>query len=342
MKVQNKTRKSNFFKKLFIKFCRFFDYEIVDQGDLSFPTANKKGSKNLSSLGIQSLVIPMGKIKIKRQIRALDIILRTCASVNMLTQSKKRIFKSNKEDYSLKTLVSLINSIKNNKKIFKNIKVKLTIIDHNSNKKVIEKFEKLLKKQVFKSEILNLDINFYKKKIKKINQQGKKVTDNQISNMSNINQSLNIGKNCDDLVYFVEDDYLHKKDAIEEMILSYERISSQIDRELIMCPADYPYLYNKIKNTKILLGNNYHWRSVEESLCTFLTSKKLINKHFKKFVSACEFEHYPFEKPFHDIYKKELCISPIPALAVHFTNINSIYGLSPLIDYEKLWKENKT
>jgi len=342
MKVQNKTRKSNFFKKLFIKFCRFFDYEIVDQGDLSFPTANKKGSKNLSSLGIQSLVIPMGKIKIKRQIRALDIILRTCASVNMLTQSKKRIFKSNKEDYSLKTLVSLINSIKNNKKIFKNIKVKLTIIDHNSGKKVIEKFEKLLKKQVFKSEILNLDINFYKKKIKKINQQGKKVTDNQISNMSNINQSLNIGKNCDDLVYFVEDDYLHKKDAIEEMILSYERISSQIDRELIMCPADYPYLYNKIKNTKILLGNNYHWRSVEESLCTFLTSKKLINKHFKKFVSACEFEHYPFEKPFHDIYKKELCISPIPALAVHFTNINSIYGLSPLIDYEKLWKENKT
>ena len=66
-----------------------------------------------------------------------------------------------------------------------------------------------------------------------------------------------------------------------------------------------------------------------------------INKHFKKFVSACEFEHYPFEKPFHDIYKKELCISPMPSLAVHFTNINSIYGLSPLINYEKLWKENK-
>ena len=341
MKVQNKTRKSSFFKKLFIKFCRFFDYEIIDQGDLSFPTTNKKGSKNLSNLGIQSLVLPMGRIKIKRPIRSLDIILRTCASVNMLTQSKKRIFKSNKEDYSLKTLKSLINSINNNKKIFKTIKVKLTIIDHNSNPKVIEKFKKLLKKEFFKSEILNLNINFYKKNIKKINQQGNKVTDNQISNMSNINQSLNIGKNCDDLVYFVEDDYLHKRDAIGEMILSYERISSQIGKELIMCPADYPYLYNKLEDSKIILGNNCHWRSIEESLCTFLTSKKIINKHFKKFVSACEFEHYPFEKPFHDIYKKELCISPMPALAVHFTNVNSIYGLSPLIDYEKLWKENK-
>ena len=341
MKVQNKTRKSSFFKKLFIKISRFFDYEIVDQGDLSFPTISKKGSKNLSNIGIQSLVLPMGRIKIKRPIKSLDIILRTCTSVNMLTQSKKRIFKSNKKDYSLKTLKSLINSINNNKKIFKKVKVKLTIIDHNSDKKVVEKFKKLLKKQFFKSEILDLNISFYKKKIKKINQQGKKVIDNQISNMSNINQSLNIGKNCDDLVYFVEDDYLHKKEAIEEMILSYERISSQTGRELIMCPADYPYLYNKIDYSKIFLGNNRHWRSIEESLCTFLTSKKIINKHFKKFVSACEFEHYPFEKPFHNIYKKELCISPMPALAVHFTNINSIYGLSPLIDYEKLWKENK-
>jgi hypothetical protein len=36
--------------------------------------------------------------------------------------------------------------------------------------------------------------------------------------MSNINQSLDIGKNCDDLVYFVEDDYIHELDAIKEMI----------------------------------------------------------------------------------------------------------------------------
>ena len=341
MRVQNKTIKSSFLKKLFVKLCRAFDFEIIDQGDLSLPVTNRKGSENLSSIGKESLVLPMGRIKIKRPVKSLDIILRTCASVNMLTQSKKRIFKSSKENYSLKTLKSIINSINSSKKNLKKIKIKLIIIDHNSEKKVIEKFKKLLKNQFFKSEIKSLNINFYKRKIKKTNQQGKKVTDNQISNMSNINQSLNVGKNCEDLVYFVEDDYIHKINAIEEMLLSYERISSQIGKELIMCPADYPYLYNKLQNSKVILGNNCHWRSIDESLCTFLTSKKIINKHFKKFVSACEFEHYPFEKPFHDIYKKELCISPMPSLAVHFTNINSIYGLSPLINYEKLWKENK-
>ena len=341
MKAQNKTTKSNFWKKLFIKICRIFDFEIIDQSNLHLPVTNKNSTQNLSVIGKQSIILPMGKTKITRSIKSLDIILRTCSSVNMLSQSKKRVFMSSKSEYSLRTLNSIINSINNNKKIFKNIKLKLTIIDHNSDKKIIQKFKKILKNQFFKSEINQLDINFYKKKINRINQQGNKVTNNQISNMSNINQSLNLGKDCDDLVYFVEDDYLHKIDAIEEMIFAYERISTQIGKELILCPSDYPYLYTKLQNSRILLGNKYHWRTVDESLCTFLTSKKIINKYFKKFTSACEFEHYPFEKPFHDIYKKELCISPMPALAVHFTNINSIYGLSPLIDYEKLWKENK-
>jgi len=341
MKVQNKTIKSNLLKRLFIKICRIFDFEIIDQGNLRLPIMNKRSPEILSKIGYQSLVLPMGKIKITRKVKSLDIILRTCASVNMLSQSKKRIFKSSKDQYSLRTLVSLINSINNNKKIFENIKLKLTIIDHNSKKEIIKKFDKLLKKQFFKSEIKSLNIDLYKNKIKKINQQGNKVTNNQISNMSNINQSLNLGKNCDDLVYFVEDDYIHNSDAIGEMIFAYERISSQINKELILCPADYPYLYTRLQNSKILLGNKYHWRSVDQSLCTFLTSKKIINKHFKKLISACEFEHFPFEKPFHEIYKKELCISPIPAIAIHYTNINSIYGLSPFINYKKLWNNNK-
>jgi len=28
-------------------------------------------------------------------------------------------------------------------------------------------------------------------------------------------------------------------------------------------------------------------------------------------------------------------------LSVHLTNINSSYGLSPFVDYKKLWDENK-
>ena len=341
MKIKNKANKSNFFKKIFIKLSRLLGFEIIDQSNFYFPVSNKDGLKNISEIGKESIILPMGRTEITRPVKALDIILRTCASVNMLTQSKKRIFEKDKSEYTLKTLKSIINSINFNKELFKKVKLKITIIDHNSNKEVISEFGKLLKNQFFKSEILKLDLDLYAKQINKINEEGKEVTKNQISNMSNIHQSLEIAKNCEDLIYFVEDDYIHKIDAIEEMIFTYERISSQLNKELILCPSDYPYLYNNLEKSNIFLGNKYHWRSVEETLCTFLTSKNIINQYWEEFVSTCKKEHYPFEKPFHAIYKKELCISPMPALATHFTNINSVYGISPFINYKKLWNENE-
>ena len=340
MKIKNKTNKSNFLKRLFIKLCRLFGFEIIDQSNFYLPTSNKRGGENLSQIGKESLVIPMGRTKITRPVNSLDIILRTCASVNMLTQSKQRVFEKEKSEYSLKTLRSIVNSINNNKQLFEKIRLKFTIVDHNSDNQVLEKFSAILDNQFFENEIIELDVDFYEKQIDKINEEGKEVTKNQISNMSNIHQSFDIAKNSEDLVYFVEDDYLHKLDSIEEMIFTYEKISTQLNQELILCPSDYPYLYNNIQKSNIFLGNKYHWRSVEESLCTFLTSSKLLNKHWDEFTSACKKEHYPFEKPFHNIYKKELCISPVPSLATHFTNINSVYGLSPFIDYKKLWDEN--
>ena len=162
-----------------------------------------------------------------------------------------------------------------------------------------------------------------------------------MSNMANIHQSLLEAKKSKDLIYFVEDDYIHKKESLKEMIFTYERLASQTNNEIIICPADYPYLYAKSEMTQNFLGQNYHWRRVNETLCTFLTSKKMIEKYWDKYVSMCEKEHAPFEKPMHDIYEKELCISPIPSLAIHFTNINSIFGLSPNVNWKKIWDENE-
>ena len=341
MKSQNKNSKSNIFKKIFIKVCRLLKFEIIDQGNLYLLVTDKFVHEELSVVGEKLLTIPMGIINTTRPIRSLDIILRTCTSVNMLSQSKKRLFEQNKSEYTLRTLNSIIKSINYSKEIFTKINLKITIIDHNSEIEIIDRMQLLLKNQFFKSEIINLKVENFESKIEKINQQNKKVTDNQISNMSNIHQSLLIAKECEDLIYFVEDDYIHSIDSIKEMLLSYEKMSSQLKQELILCPTDYPYLYNKIKKSKILLGNKYHWRQVDESLCTFLTSSLIVKKYWEKISSICKIEHYPFEKPLHDIYKNEFCFSPIPSLAFHCTNINSVYGLSPFINYKKLWEENE-
>ena len=147
-------------------------------------------------------------------------------------------------------------------------------------------------------------------------------------------------KNVDDLIFFVEDDYIHFEPMLEEMIASYERISSQIKKDIFMCPTDYPYLYMNNSKTNVLIGNKRHWRTVEETLCTFMTSKELLEKYWDNFYKTCLDRHDPFEKCINEIYKDEICISPLKSLSVHFTNVNSSYGLSPFINYQKLWDEN--
>ena len=82
-----------------------------------------------------------------------------------------------------------------------------------------------------KYSITSLNLNEFTNNIKKLNAQNENVTKNQMSNMANIHKSFLTAKNnCQDLIYFVEDDYLHKLNSFSEMILSYERISSQINR----------------------------------------------------------------------------------------------------------------
>ena len=39
--------------------------------------------------------------------------------------------------------------------------------------------------------------------------------------------------------------------------------------------------------------------------------------------------------------KKNPCLSPIPLLAVHCTNINSVFGVSPIMNWKKIWDENE-
>ena len=339
MKNINNSNKSSFLKKIFIKICRKLGYEIIDQNKFEVLTSNKKLNEELSILGYNSINLPLGEIKITRKVKALDIIIRTCASVNMLTQNKKRLFEKEKIVYTLRTIKSLLNSALDPG--LTSLDINFKVIDHNSTNENLKEIDSVFKKFGKKYSLINLDVSKFKNQIDKINQRGKDVTSNQISNMANIHQSLLESKNCEDLIYFVEDDYLHRKNSIKEMIFTYERITSQLNKEIIICPTDYPYLYAKSEMTQNFLGHKYHWRRVNETLCTFLTSKNIIEKYWEKYIEMCKKEHAPFEKPLHDIYKKELCISPIPSLALHFTNINSIFGLSPNVDWKKIWDENE-
>ena len=281
MKKQSYIYKPNILKKLFIKLCRLLNYEIIDQNNLYIPTADKFASENLSIAGSKSINLPLGEVKITRPIKALDIIIKTCTSVNLVSQSKRRIFEERKSDYTFKTINSIIKSVIFAQKNMPNVEFKISIIDHNSGNDDLETIKNKLNKSKINNQIFSIDVGDFKNQIQKINEKNEEVTQNMQATMCSIYNSFLLSlKDEKDLVYFVEDDYIHKDDAITEMLFTYERLSSQLKRELVMCPTDYPFLYNKTDNTQIFLGNKKHWRTTRETLLTFLTSKKLIEKHW--------------------------------------------------------------
>ena len=322
-------------KKIFIKLAKLMGYEIIDQNNFISPTLNKELNEDLSTINKQSIILPLGEVKITRNIKSLLVIFRTNTNVEIWDQNKKRLFEKPKIEYSTRSLNSLIKSIKFFKKELPNINLKLIILDDHSSKENIDRIKKISKEEE-NSEIVSLDHNKYKSIIK---DQTSKET---FSNLASLLNSFEIGKNHgEDLVFFVEDDYLHYETMLEEMIFSFQRIASQLGKDIFICPSDYPYLYMNNEKTNILIGNRRHWRTIDKTLCTFLTSKRLIDRYWDNLKKTCEDRHDPFEKHLNEIYQKEICISPIKSLSLHLTNVNSSYGLSPFIDYKNLWEENK-
>ena len=174
MKESKIKKKNTFLKKIFLKLSRRLGYEVMDQSDLTLQDLDGSNSKSsLSKLGVNSLTLPMGTVNITRPVKSLDIILRTCASVKMLTQSKERIFEKEKSEYTLRCLKSIVNSIKFSENELKKIKIKLTIIDFNSDQEIIDKFETILNNNFFSYEIKKLEYEKYSAQIsilmKKIN-----------------------------------------------------------------------------------------------------------------------------------------------------------------------------
>ena len=334
-KIEN-SRKANFLKKIFIKLCRLFGFEIIDQSNFNSPTLDKYLNETLSVQGKKSITIPLGRINIKNKIKRLKIILRTCTSELIMDQNKRRIFDKEKNEYTFRTLKSLIKSINRASLIFKNIKFDLIVTDTNSPKEDIDKIQEMLNKSNIENKFKSIDLDSFKDKIKSGYSKAK------FSNMANFYTSLTIAnEESADIIYFVEDDYLHSEDAITEMIFAYEKFSTIFSKDLVLLPSDYPYLYTKDEATKIYLGEKYHWRLVSESLVTFMTSKSVIDENYNNLKKMGIEWTDPWEKPLHNIYKSNPCLSPVPSLAVHCANINSVFGISPFVDLKELWEKNK-
>ena len=327
--------KKNILKKIFVKIIKSLGFEIIDQNEFRSPTLNKDLNQQLSSIN-KSIILPLGEVNLTRKISSLLIIFRTNSNIEIWDQNKKRIFEKDKIEYVKRSLNSLIKAVKNLKENYNSININIKIVDDNSKKENLAVIRNILDKSKENFEIINHN---HSEHLNIIKEQKSKDT---FSNLSSLLKCFEIGKNDgEDLIYFIEDDYLHFRSSLEEMVGTYERIASQLNKDLIICPSDYPYLYMNNEKTNLLIGSKRHWRTINKSLCSFMTSKNILNKYWDNFYQNCLDRHDPFEKYLNLIYEKEVCISPVKSLSIHMTNINSSYGLSPFINYKSLWEENE-
>ncbi len=309
-----KSNKQNKLKRLLLKILNVYAYEKETLNVINPYYKNQKG--NFVILNDKSFNFTRGYLELKREIKKLDIFFRYAPQVNLWNSSKgwKRIVPDiTKEELIYVSLISLKESLlyflKKNK-----IDVTLHLISDNSNYKFDNSLLRLLKNRYFET-------NIHKSKIP--------------GNRGSYLECCDQAEKAEDLIFFIEDDYLFEKKCFDETLTTYSRISTIFNKDIIACPTDYSFYYDSLYETSLLIGKEYKWRLVSETLLTFLLSKEIFNKH-KNFIRLVgEKINEPFEKPLHELYKKETCIAPVNSLSYHISR--SVPAISE--NWEDVWNK---
>ena len=312
-----KYKKLSSFKRLMLKLLNVY---ALDRETLNLVNPNYKNSgNNTFKLNKETIILSNGFLKLERKVKSLDIFFRYAPNNSMWnsTDRWKRIIPNiTKRDLILTCLNSLKKSII---KFSTNNQLKITIhlISDSSDKKFDDCISKLLNDPLIK-------INFIISKIK--------------GNRGSYLECCDQAKNSKDLIFFIEDDYIFEEDCIEEMIITYSRLSTIFEKDVFLCPSDYPFFYDSSYKTSLYIGKKYKWRTVEETLLTFMMSNELFNRYERNIRLVGEQENDPFEKPLHEIYKNNLCLSPVNSLSYHISRDHP----ATTEDWLKLWNNSYT
>ena len=149
-------------------------------------------------------------------------------------------------------------------------------------------------------------------------------------------ECCDLAEKAEDLIFFIEDDYLFEQNCIEEMLNTFSKISSLIKNDIIICPSDYPFYYDSLYATTLFVGHNYKWRKVSETLLTYMFSKKILINYRDNIRKVGNTINEPFEKPLHDLYEKVNCLAPINSLSYHLSrSVPSVHE-----DWMRIWDDN--
>ena len=235
----------------------------------------------------------------------LDIILRT--SYQKGVANLPRINNVDRKELILKSFVSLVTSIRNC-----NRPTKLHILDDHSGDEFLDRVKRILESY--------------------------KISDYELVSLTNTGPNFSAleqfrwGKDYSkELVYFVEDDYLHAPDAIESMLSANEQFQRLSGLNPI---AIYPfdsvgmYLPDRMAPTRLFYYENRLWRGTKCSSNTMLIHSGLVRQYWRIFEHlAVNFgkdttvtEDTTINRLWNntvDVGGPICLFSPIPSLAIH-------------------------
>lgn len=234
----------------------------------------------------------------------LEIILRTCDKRDVHQDWRKRYCGLPKNQIIEGCLHSLIKSCEKIEGLH------LVVLDDHSSQQTVDNIKTQLENSLLDYEFISLDQEGY--------------------NFSAHQQYLRCRDSQYNLVYSVEDDYLHCKTAIQEMIDSYNIFQEKLNKPIVLFPFDEPDEYRPPSRQDFIVhGSNRHWRTGIASTQVLFTSPALFKNYWSLFETLAlkyngnylepRTEHYEESNTIYKIWTSGNAIrfNPIPSLALH-------------------------
>lgn len=143
-----------------------------------------------------------------------------------------------------------------------------------------------------------------------------------------------------EVVYFVENDYLHKQQSpkvIQEGLnlgAAFVSLYDHPDKYLDPSKGGNPYCEGGAEDTRVYLTDSCHWKITNSTTMTFASTVEALKRTEPILRKYTNQGHYPDDfKMFLDLREQnELLVTPLPGYATH----GETAWLSPLTDWSKI------
>lgn len=152
-----------------------------------------------------------------------------------------------------------------------------------------------------------------------------------------------------EVVYFVEDDYLHAPSAIQEMLDVHALFRKKLDgREVALHPYDDPKNYwspiFSREDCRVVYGTERHWRTNTHTTNTCWVEIATLQRNWELFELLARYSSTPYGQEHHifeastinRIWREQVTLfTPIPSLALHLQHAEH---KDPYLDWKQWWR----